>query len=163
MKSFKGEITQSETYKKLYAYNKKRFNEKNIALPLLEDSKGIKKEIIDRRYKKHLIVFWASWCGPCREEIPLLKKIYTRYNKEIEFISISTDTDKSPWKKALKEEKMGWKQLIVNDNISDNEALQIHFKLNQAIPYTVLIDNDMKILESSTGLSSELELEEIIN
>jgi hypothetical protein len=92
----------------------------------------------------------------------LLKKIYTLYNNEIEFISISTDTDKSAWQKALKQEKMDWKQLIVSNNNLDLEALQIHFKLNQAIPYTILIDNNMKILTSSTGLSNEEELKKLI-
>lgn len=163
LKSFKGEITQSETYKKLYAYNQKRFNEKNISIPFLEDNKGVKKEIVDRKYKKHLIIFWASWCGPCREEIPLLKRMYTLYNNEIEFISISIDADKSAWQKALKQENMNWKQFVVGDKGLDYEALQIHFKLNQAIPYTILIDSNMKILSSSTGLSNEEDLKKLIN
>lgn len=163
LQSFKGEITQSETYKKLYTYNEKRFNESKISLPLLEDSKAIKTEIIDKKYKKHLIVFWASWCGPCRQEIPLLKKTYSIYNKDIEFISISIDQDKKDWQKSLKQENMNWKQLIAKDRNSDYEKLQILFKLNGAIPYTVLIDNNLKILASSTGLSSEEDLLKILN
>lgn len=163
LKLFKGDITQSETYKKLSAYNQKRFKEKNISIPLLENSKGVRTEIIDQKYKKHLIIFWASWCGPCREEIPLLKKMYPRYNNETEFISISIDSDKSAWQKALKQENMTWKQLFVSDKGMDHEALQIHFKLNQAIPYTILIDNNMKILSSSTGLSNEEDLKKFID
>ena len=163
LKSFKGEITKSETFEKLLAYNEKRFNEKSIAIPILQDKNGLKKEILNKKYKKHLIVFWASWCGPCRQEIPMLKKLYGLYENDIEFISISTDTDKALWQKALKEENMKWKQLIVSNDISENEALQIHFKLNQAIPYTVLVDNDLKILANTTGLSNEKELKKLIN
>jgi len=163
LKSFQGEITQSETYNKLYAYNKKRFNEAAISLPLLEDTKGIKKEIIDRKYKKHLIVFWASWCGPCRAEIPLLKKVYTNSDKDTEFISISIDENSSAWQKALTQENMIWKQLIVNNKNKDYEKLQIRLKLNGAIPYTILVDNNIKILKSFTGLSSEAELLKILN
>lgn len=162
LKSFKGEITQSETYKKLSAYNEKRFNEKSISLPILEDKNGVKKEILDKKYNKHLVVFWASWCGPCRQEIPLLKRMYKKYGSEIEFISISTDEDKNAWKKAMNEEKMEWKQLLAGNSLSEKEALQIHFKLNSAIPYTVVVDNNLKILSSSTGLSNEKELEKLI-
>jgi thiol-disulfide isomerase/thioredoxin len=163
LKLFKGEITQSDTYKKLYAYNQKRFNEKKISVPLLENDKGARTKIIDPKYKKHLIIFWASWCGPCREEIPLLKKMYPLYNNETEFISISIDNDKLAWQKALKQENMIWKQLFVGDTGMDHEALQIHFKLNQAIPYTILIDDNMKMLSSSTGLSNEENLKKLIN
>lgn len=159
---FKGEITQNETYKKLYSYNEKRFNVKKLTMPELEDNTGVKRQIIDKKYKKHLIIFWASWCAPCRQEIPMLKSLSSLYNDNVEFISISIDTDKSSWQKALKEENMNWKQLITSNNSSEKEALQIHFKLNQAIPYTVLIDNNLKILSSSTGLSNENELSELI-
>ncbi|MCL1676815.1 TlpA disulfide reductase family protein [Elizabethkingia meningoseptica] len=158
LKSFKGEITHSDTYTKLQTYNNKRQHEINNVLPLLEDSNKLKKEILNKKYKKHLIIFWASWCGPCREEIPLLKKIYTTNGNNIEFISISIDNDHSAWTKALTQEQMDWTQLIVNNGTPEYESLQIHFKLNQAIPYTILVDSNMKILASSTGLSNEEEL-----
>ncbi|MCU7613102.1 AhpC/TSA family protein [Chryseobacterium sp. GMJ5] len=160
--SFKGEITESNTYKKLYAYNEKRFNEKNILLPLLENNRHTKEEILNKKYKKHLIVFWASWCGPCRQEIPLLKKTFASYAKETEFISISIDEDQSAWQKALAQENMSWKQLIADKKNSAYETLQIRFKLNGAIPYTVLVDNDLHIIASSTGLSSEKDLVDLI-
>lgn len=163
LKLFKGEITQSDTYKKVYTYNEKRFNKKKNSLPLLEDNNGVKEDILNKNYKKHLVIFWASWCGPCRQEIPLLKKIYQNHNKEIEFVSISVDNDKKSWQKALLQENIGWKQLIANEKNPDYEKLQILFKLNKAIPYTVLVDNDMKILATFTGLSDEKELEKLIN
>ncbi|WP_415325471.1 thioredoxin-like domain-containing protein [Chryseobacterium sp. MMS23-Vi53] len=161
LKLFKGEIIQSDSYKKLSAYNQKRFNEKNISIPQLENDKGIKSQILDPKYKKHLIVFWASWCGPCREEIPLLKKLYSK-DSSVEFVSISIDSDKNAWQKALKEEQMNWKQMISNEKDSSYESLQILFKLNGAIPYTVLVDSNMKILNSSVGLSSEKDLIKLI-
>ncbi|KQT20693.1 hypothetical protein ASG22_17110 [Chryseobacterium sp. Leaf405] len=158
LKLFKGDITESESYKKLSVYNQKRFSVKNNDLPLLEDSTGKKSEILDPKYKKHLVVFWASWCGPCKEEIPLLKKNYINKNESLEFISVSIDSDKNAWKKALNEEKMVWKQFIVNDKDPNYEKIQMQFKLNGAIPYTVLMDNNFKILKSSVGLSSEKDL-----
>ncbi|MFP3637419.1 TlpA family protein disulfide reductase, partial [Bacillus sp. SIMBA_033] len=75
-----------------------------------------------------------------------------------EFVSISIDSDKTAWKKALKDEQMIWKQLTANDTDPSYENLQIQFKLNGAIPYTLLVDNNLKILASSVGLSSEKDL-----
>ena len=162
MESFKGDITQSSTYKKLESYNQKRFNKKGIMLPLLEDENGNQLKVIDTKYKKHLIIFWASWCGPCKAEIPLLKKVHSKTDASTEFVSISIDNDENAWKKALKDEKMEWKQLIVNSSSPAYESFQIILKLNNAIPYTVLVNNNLKILASSTGLSSEEELNKLI-
>ncbi|GAA4158266.1 hypothetical protein GCM10022217_19310 [Chryseobacterium ginsenosidimutans] len=162
LKLFKGDITESETYKKLSAYNKKRYDEKNTLLPLLENVNGKKYEILDPKYKKHLVVFWASWCGPCRGEIPLLKEMYNTKNESLEFVSVSIDEDKNAWKKALNQEQMGWNQFIVNDKDPNYEKIQMHFRLNGAIPYTVLVDNNLKIIKSTVGLSSEKNLEDFI-
>ncbi|MCL1674363.1 TlpA disulfide reductase family protein [Elizabethkingia meningoseptica] len=159
---FRGDITQSGTYKKLLAYNLKRSDQKYLALPLLEEANGMKAKILDSAYKKHLVIFWASWCGPCREEIPLLKKEHDKKNPLVEFVSISIDTDKTLWKKAIQEEQMTWKQLIVSNGTPAYEDLQIHFKFNNAIPYTVLVDNNLKILAFSVGLSSEKDLNKLI-
>ncbi|WP_294199192.1 TlpA disulfide reductase family protein [uncultured Chryseobacterium sp.] len=162
LKLFKGDITESESFKKLSAYNKKRFNEKNSAMPLFEDTTGKKSAVLDSRYKKHLVIFWASWCGPCRQEIPFLKTIYNSKDSDLEFISISIDTDKNAWKKALKEEKMNWKQFVINEKDPDYEKVQIRFRLNGAIPYTVLVDNDFKIIKATVGLSTAKDLQNFI-
>ncbi|HIB8189553.1 TPA: DUF4369 domain-containing protein [Elizabethkingia anophelis] len=57
LKSFKGEITHSETYKKLEVYNNKRQHEMNNSLPMLENINKLKKEILNKKYKKHLVIF----------------------------------------------------------------------------------------------------------
>lgn len=60
-----------------------------------------------------MIDFWASWCGPCRREIPNLKKIYEAYvDKGLEIISISIDKEDKAWQKALDEEQLPWPNLI---------------------------------------------------
>lgn len=163
LSTFKGKITESNTFKNLKDYNGKRFDKKKLSVPLLTDNKGKKIEVLDNKFKKHLVVFWASWCGPCRQEIPSLKKMYTKYKNNIEFVSISTDTKNSLWLKALEKEEMAWKQLVVNEKSKEYEPIEIIFQLSSSIPYMVLLDNDMKVLKSHVGSMNENELENFIN
>ena len=162
LNTFKGKITNSNTFKNLKDYNKKRFYKKKLAIPLLKDDKGKTTEVLDNKFKKHLVVFWASWCGPCRQEIPLLKKIYSKYKNNIEFVSISTDTKNSLWLKALEKEQMPWKQLVVNEKSKEYEPIEIIFQLSSSIPYIVLLDNNTKVIKSHVGLMNETELEKFI-
>ena len=160
---FKGEIIKSDTFKFLSEYNSKRFEKNKISLPKLLDNNGRKVEILNLKYKKHLVIFWASWCGPCREEIPSLKKVYELYKNDVEFISISIDEKDKAWQKALLKENMPWNQLIINENSKDYEKLEIFFQVSNSIPYVVLIDSNMKVLKSTVGLMTERELEEFLN
>lgn len=159
---FKGEITDSKTFKDLKTYNEKRLNSIKLALPLLTNNKGIKAEVLNTKFKKHLVVFWASWCGPCREEIPALKKMYSKYKKELEFVSISTDENNSSWQKALVKEDMPWKQFIVSEKSKEHEPVEIFFQLSTSIPYIALVDNNMKVIKSNVGLMTETEMENFI-
>ena len=67
---------------------------------LRELSKGKKVILLD---------FWASWCNPCRKEIPNVKAMYAKYKaKGFEVVSVSADKDDKAWKKALQEEQLPW-------------------------------------------------------
>ncbi len=59
-----------------------------------------------------LVVLWASWCGPCRSEIPKLKEIYATKASDLSIISISIDTNKEAWYLAMEQENMPWEQNI---------------------------------------------------
>lgn len=67
-----------------------------------------------RQGKKYVLIdFWASWCNPCRKEIPNLKKLYAQYSeKGFEIVSISIDQKKADWEKALKEEGLPWPNFL---------------------------------------------------
>ncbi|MNK04158.1 Thiol-disulfide oxidoreductase ResA [compost metagenome] len=107
-------------------------NNKKFTLNQLKGKKGT------------LIVFWASWCGPCRAEIPELKTFYANYkDKGIDLISISTDHSIVDWKKALDKEKMPWANL---SNLP-GDYKEIISKYNvTAIPAMFLLDKDNKIV-----------------
>ena len=63
--------------------------------------------------KVKLVDFWASWCGPCRQEMPNVSKIYKKYHElGLEIIGVSLDKKVEEWTKAMKEEKMEWLNMI---------------------------------------------------
>lgn len=91
-----------------------------------------------------LLDFWASWCSPCRKEIPNLKDIYEKYKgNSFEIISVSVDEDSDAWKQAVLEEGMTWPQLIDPQNNSESPSRLYYIN---TIPSTFLIDNDGTIL-----------------
>lgn len=85
--------------------------------------------------KKYVLIdFWASWCAPCRKEIPNLKNIYSQYSKKgLEIISLSIDKNDAAWKKALAEEKLPWPNGIDKHDVDDLYKVK-------AIPAIFLLD-----------------------
>lgn len=113
------------------------------------------------RGKVVLIDFWASWCGPCRKEMPNVKRCYEKYkNKGFEILGVSLDEDKDRWLEAIQKEGMTWPQ------VSDlkhwkSEAVLIYGI--QSIPFTVLVDKEGKILATDLrGLELDQKLKEVL-
>jgi peroxiredoxin len=87
-----------------------------------------------------LIDFWASWCNPCRKEIPNLKNLYTQYaDRGFQIISLSIDQKKEEWQKALDEEKLAW------PNFLDTEGVSALYKV-KFVPTMYLIDAQGKVV-----------------
>lgn len=101
-----------------------------------------------------LLDFWASWCGPCRRFIPVLKEIYHMQPKRLEIISCSVDQEEAAWRAALSEEDMPWPQMREDADHPCSDKYQVQF-----IPHTVLIDRDGKIVGVNL---EEPEIEEIL-
>lgn len=107
-----------------------------------------------------LVDFWASWCGPCRKEIPNLKKVYDRFHsKGFEIVGVSLDNNKKSWTDAVENMQMTWPQLS-DLKAWKNSAAQLYYI--KSIPATLLIGPDGKIVASNLrGQELEKKLEEI--
>ena len=91
-----------------------------------------------------LIDFWASWCGPCRQSIPAVKKLYNKFNKQgFEVLGISIDNKKPAWLKAVKHDKINYTQMI--DKEGWNSGVAGQYGVNE-IPTTFLLDKSGKIV-----------------
>jgi len=98
-----------------------------------------------------LIDFWASWCSPCRQEIPNLVSQYKMYkDKGFEILSVSLDNNRDKWLKAVQQEGMAWPQ-VCDLNGQNNNVARLYGV--SAIPATFLVDRDGKLI--NTGLRGE--------
>ena len=90
--------------------------------------------------KYTIIDFWASWCAPCRKEIPNLKKLYDKYNaKGLAIISVSLDKEDDKWKKALDEEQLKWANVIDKNEIAKSYGVT-------TIPDMFIVDKSGKVV-----------------
>ncbi|MEP6483782.1 MAG: TlpA disulfide reductase family protein [Rudaea sp.] len=92
-----------------------------------------------------LLNFWATWCGPCREEMPLLDR--TRGQNGLEVVGIAVD-DASAVKDYLKENPVGYPILIGDD---DGNPELLFGDTRSVLPYSVLIGKDGKLLAQRAG------------
>ena len=91
--------------------------------------------------KYTLIDFWASWCIPCRNEIPIMNKIYNEFKEDgFNIIGISVLDKEVNWKKALEQDKAPWLQ-----GIDDGNKIGTLFGFN-SLPAYILVDSTGRLL-----------------
>lgn len=115
------------------------------------DGKPVKLSDYVGKGKVVLIDFWASWCGPCRREMPNLVEAYAKYKgKNFEIVGVSLDEDGAAWKDAIKKLNITWPQM--SDLKGWNNAGAQLYAVN-SIPQTILVDGEGTII--ARGLHGE--------
>lgn len=112
----------------------------------MTDVKGEVKKLSDYvgQGKYTLIDFWASWCPPCRKEMPNLVALYKQYkNKGFEIVGVSLDSEKDKWEKGIKDLNITWPQLSDLKGWQNEGAAM--YGVN-SIPHLVLVDKDGTII-----------------
>lgn len=114
------------------------------------------------RGKVVLVDFWASWCGPCRQENPNVVRLYDKYkSKGFDILGVSLDRDMTRWVQAIEKDGLQW------HHISDlkgwqNEVAQLYNVTS--IPHTILLDKEGRILARNLrGQALEKKLAELFN
>ncbi len=114
------------------------------------------------RGKYVLIDFWASWCGPCRQENPNVVRVYNKFkDKGFTVYSVSLDKDRAPWLKAIEKDGLTWTNHVSDLKYWQSVAAQ-SYGVN-GIPATFLLDKEGRVIAKNLrGEELEKKLEEVL-
>jgi len=139
----KGKVPGEENEKLLEEATKK-LSELNF---LTLDGKEVK--ISDYKGKVVLVNFWASWCPPCKEEMPILEKVYQKYNdKNFLILAVNMDTSEGAMKEFLEKNRYSFPMV----RIKGEAGLNI-----PGLPTSYLVDKDGSVKKIRLGIYRELE------
>jgi len=128
-----------------------------------ENNAGGTTSLDDLKGKYVYVDVWATWCGPCKAEIPFLKKVEKQYHgKNIHFLSISIDNkkDHQKWKDMIKEKELGGIQLFAD---ADWKSQFVTDYLIKGIPKFILLDPQGNIVTANAPRPSNKKLVELFD
>ena len=115
------------------------------------DIDGKQWTLADFRGKYIYIDMWATWCAPCRREMPYLKALEEKFkDAQIVFLGLSTDSDKSKWEAMVKTGELTGVQLYLGPQSAFQKAYQI-----DGIPRFILLDKEGKIIDNNMSRPSQ--------
>ncbi|TVZ59804.1 thiol-disulfide isomerase/thioredoxin [Flavobacteriaceae bacterium MAR_2010_105] len=128
-----------------------------------ENHKGGTLSLADLKGKYVYIDVWATWCGPCKREIPFLKEVETQFHgKNIEFVSTSIDVakDHDKWTTMVEEMELGGIQLFADNDWKSKFVTDYAI---DGIPRFILVDPDGNIVSADAPRPSNPKLVELFN
>ncbi|PCH76380.1 MAG: thioredoxin [Flavobacteriaceae bacterium] len=120
-----------------------------------ENNAGGTSSLSDFKGRFVYIDLWATWCGPCKKEIPAMKALETKFHGEnIVFLSISLDKKSAykTWKNMIEEKNMGGVQLIADKDFSSDFTIAYDVS---SIPRFVLLDTEGNIIDADAPRPSD--------
>lgn len=125
------------------------------SLPLnftLPTSKGDTVDLASFTGQPVLLIFWASWCAPCRQKHPALKKLYEQFHaKGLKFIQVSLDENKNRWMAAIEQDELNWPQFCEGNGFHTDIAKAYNV---QSVPHLVLLDSEGNIVENDSDFTA---------
>ena len=113
----------------------------------MNDINGKPVSISNFKGKYVLIDFWASWCGPCRQENPNVVAAYNKFkDKNFTILGVSLDEDKAAWQKAITKDNLTWTHM---SDLKQWESAAVQTYVIEGIPFNVLVDPAGKIIANS--------------
>jgi thiol-disulfide isomerase/thioredoxin len=128
---------------------------------VLKDMNGVDVKLAAFKGKPIVVNFWATWCGPCRAEIPSLVELQTKYatdGAEVVILGVSVDDPVEKLKPYASQMKMNYPVLVGKGR----EDVQEAFGPLWGIPVTVFIGRDGKIAKKHSGIASKEQFEQEI-
>jgi thiol-disulfide isomerase/thioredoxin len=115
----------------------------------LQSVDGFSRKLSDYRGKAVMINFWASWCTPCKEEIPLLQAAYDQYSGSLVVLGVNAGESEAVVRNYLERVRMTFPVLLdIGDEVS-------YLYQVRAFPTTLFIDRDGVIKDLHVGLLSQ--------
>ena len=127
-----------------------------------KDINGKEVSLADLKGKFVYIYMWATWCGPCKGEMPSLLKLEEEFaGKDITFVSLSVDQNKDieKWKKTVKDMKLGGIQLHLGENW---EWLKTFMPASMSVPRFVILDREGNFVDSDAIRPSDPKAKETL-
>ena len=121
----------------------------------LKDMNGENVNLASFKGKIVLINFWATWCGPCRAEIPSLVELQAQYGEDLRILGVSIDDTADKLKPYAAEFKMNYPVLVGNGHQDMQDAFGPLF----GIPVSVIVGRDGKIAKKHSGIATKEQFE----